>query len=103
MRKYSLDELPQIFSIFRGDMTFIGPRPALFNQKDLIRKRDKLNINSLKPGITGLAQVNGRDKLSIDEKVSIELKYLNNKNLFLNISIIFKTIKKIFYNSEVRH
>ena len=103
LRKYSLDELPQIFSIFRGDMTFIGPRPALFNQKDLITKRDKLNINSLKPGITGLAQVNGRDKLSIDEKVSIELKYLNNKNLFLNISIIFKTIKKIFYNSEVRH
>ena len=103
LRKYSLDELPQIFSIFRGEMTFIGPRPALYNQLDLINKRDKLNINSLKPGITGLAQVSGRDNLSIDEKVKIEFEYLENKNFFLDISIILKTLKKIFFNSEVKH
>ena len=79
LRKFSLDELPQLFNIIFGDMKLIGPRPALYNQEDLINLRKELGVNKLKPGITGWAQVNGRDELSIKEKVDLDYYYLNNK------------------------
>ena len=99
LRKYSLDELPQIYSIIKGDMNIVGPRPALFNQKDLIDLRTKKNIHLIKPGITGYAQVNGRDLLSISEKVELDEYYFKKRNLFMDFKILIKTsyvvIKKI--------
>ena len=100
IRKTSLDELPQIINIIKGDMTFVGPRPALYNQDDLIRLREKSNIHKLKPGVTGWAQVNGRDKLSIEEKVRFEEYYYKNKSLFFDIKIILITIIQIFYSNN---
>ena len=84
-------------------MTFVGPRPALHNQDDLIRLREKSNIHKLKPGVTGWAQVNGRDKLSIEEKVRFEEYYYKNKSLFFDIKIILITIIQIFYNKGISH
>jgi O-antigen biosynthesis protein WbqP len=95
MRKFSLDELPQLFNIIFGDMTLIGPRPALYNQDDLINLRKELGVNKLKPGITGWAQVNGRDELSIKEKVDLDNYYLNNRGFIIDIKIIFMTINKV--------
>lgn len=103
LRKTSLDELPQLFSIIKGDLNFIGPRPALFNQRDLIESRMNLNIIYMKPGITGLAQVMGRDELSIEEKIKYEEYYLKNKNILLDIKIILLTLKKIFVSKDVSH
>lgn len=102
-RKSSIDELPQLFSVFFGKMSLIGPRPALFNQNDLILLRSKYGIDQLKPGITGLAQVSGRDNLTIEEKVKIELIYLNNNSLFLNFKILFKTLFILFKIRNVKH
>ena len=95
-RKYSLDELPQLFNMLKGEMTFIGPRPALYNQKDLIRLRTKVGVDKLMPGVTGWAQINGRDELSIKEKVDMDFFYLNNKSSLLDIKILFLTFIKVF-------
>ena len=103
LRKYSLDELPQIISIINSDMSFVGPRPALFNQYDLINERTKLGINKLKPGITGWAQINGRDELSIKEKVFFEKEYLERKSIFFDIKIILLTILKLLNTNKISH
>jgi len=103
LRKYSLDELPQIYSILMGDMSIIGPRPALFNQSDLIKLRIKYKIDKLKPGLTGWAQVNGRDTLSIKEKVALETFYLENRTLLIDMKIIYLTIKKVFQAKDITH
>ncbi len=103
LRRTSLDELPQLWSILKGDMSFVGPRPALFNQKDLILKRKKLGIHKIKPGLTGLAQINGRDELSIDEKVKFDHLYLINQNLLYDFKIILQTVYKILKKEGVSH
>ena len=103
LRKASLDELPQLWSIFKGDMTFIGPRPALFNQNDLINLRMKYNIHSLKPGLTGWAQVNGRDDISINDKVKMENFYLKNQSFVLNLKIIYLTFFKVVKMKDIKH
>lgn len=103
LRKYSLDELPQIFNILIRDMNFIGPRPALYNQYDLIELRKKHRIDLIKPGITGLAQVNGRDNLTISQKIKFDLQYLNEKNLFLDMKILYLTFFKVIKASDVKH
>ena len=101
LRKYSLDELPQIINVIFGDINFIGPRPALFNQQDLIELRERYNIHSIKPGITGWAQVNGRDSLSIKEKVRYDDYYVKNKSFILDIKILYKTIFKVFFAKDI--
>ena len=103
LRKSSLDELPQIWVILKGDMTLVGPRPALFNQKELIDLRTTKGIHKLKPGITGLAQVSGRDSLSIEKKVNFDLIYLKEKSLILNIKIIYLTLLKVFGSEGIKH
>ena len=103
LRIYSLDELPQLWSIFKGEMSFVGPRPALFNQNDLIKLRTKYFVHKIKPGITGLAQINGRDKLTILDKVQLDIEYCKVRSLYQDLKIIFKTIKKIFINYDVIH
>ena len=96
LRKYSIDELPQLINIVKGDMTFIGPRPALYNQDDLVELRTKAGVERLLPGITGWAQVNGRDELSIPDKVKMDIYYLENHSLWLDIKILFMTVFKAF-------
>ena len=103
LRKYSIDELPQIISVIKGDMAFVGPRPALFNHYDLISQRDRKEINQLKPGITGWAQVNGRDNLSIEEKVQYDEEYLRRASLVFDMYIIGLTILKVFKKDGVSH
>tara|TARA_B100001769_G_C21930967_1_gene501754 strand:- start:193 stop:753 length:561 start_codon:yes stop_codon:yes gene_type:complete len=103
LRKYSLDEFPQIISIIKGDMAFVGPRPALFNQIDLISQRDLKEISQLKPGITGWAQVNGRDNLSIEEKVQFDEEYLRRASMSFDIYIIWLTIIKVIKKDGVSH
>ena len=103
LRKFSLDELPQLWSVFKGKMSFVGPRPALYNQKDLINLRTKNSVHKILPGITGLAQINGRDKLSIKEKALFDIKYLKDRTLILDIKIILITLKKMFSSSGVTH
>ena len=101
MRKFSLDELPQLFNIIFGDMTLIGPRPALYNQDDLISLREELGVNSLKPGLTGWAQVNGRDKLSIEEKVELDYYYLNHRGFIINMKVILMSINKVLFAKNI--
>ena len=103
LRKFSLDEIPQLYSILKGDMSLIGPRPALFNQKDLIKLRRKYKLNNIKPGLTGWAQVNGRDTISIEKKVILESFYEENKNLFLDIKIILMTLIKVVFIKDILH
>ena len=103
LRKKSLDELPQLWSILKGDMTLIGPRPALYNQYDLINLRKTYGIHKLKPGITGLAQISGRDALTIKQKVDFDLKYLNEKSLILDMKIICLTLLKVFGSEGIKH
>ena len=103
LRKYSLDELPQIVSIIKGDMAFVGPRPALFNQDDLISLRNKKGISHLKLGVTGWAQVNGRDELSILEKVENEEEYFRKASLGFDIYIIWLTIIKVLKRDGISH
>jgi len=103
LRKFSLDELPQIYLVLSGKMSFVGPRPALYNQKFLINKREKMGIHSLKPGITGLAQVNGRDDISLHKKISYDLTYLNKHNFFYDLKIIVKTIYVVFKQKDILH
>jgi O-antigen biosynthesis protein WbqP len=103
LRKSSLDELPQLWSIFKGDMSFVGPRPALFNQDDLIELRTKYGVNKLVPGLTGWAQVNGRDELPIPEKVKLDVEYMQNQSLYLDFKILFLTILKVLRSDGVQH
>ena len=103
LRRSSLDELPQLFSILKGDMSFVGPRPALFNQDDLIALRKEKNIDQLIPGITGWAQVNGRDKLSIADKVIFDVEYLNNQSLLFDLKILWMTFVKVIKRVGVSH
>jgi len=103
LRKTSLDEIPQLLSIVKGDMGFIGPRPALFNQGDLIKLRTEKGIHKLKPGITGWAQVNGRDELTIPQKVSFEEEYLNNKSFKMDMRIIWLTLIKVVSRDDISH
>jgi O-antigen biosynthesis protein WbqP len=100
-RKYSLDELPQLFNIIKGDLSFIGPRPALHNQYDLIKMRTMLGIPNIYPGITGWAQVNGRDTISIAKKVELDKYYLNNRGLYINVKIIFLSFRKVLFGMDV--
>jgi O-antigen biosynthesis protein WbqP len=103
IRGYSIDELPQLYSIAKGDMSFVGPRPALYNQNDLVELRTKKNICKLLPGLTGWAQVNGRDELSIKEKVKLEEEYLNQKSFWLDLKILWMTFLKVISNQGVSH
>jgi O-antigen biosynthesis protein WbqP len=103
LRSSSLDELPQLFSIFKGDMSFVGPRPALFNQDDLIKLRNQKNLIELVPGLTGWAQVNGRDDLSIKEKVRYEEEYSNNMSFIFDLKILWLTILKVLKKQDVSH
>jgi len=103
LRKTSLDELPQLYSVIRGDMSFVGPRPALFNQDDLIKLRTSQGIEKLKPGITGWAQINGRDELPIPKKVDLDKYYLEHQSLALDIKILFLTAYKVFKSEGVSH
>ena len=103
LRKSSLDELPQLWSVLRGDMSIVGPRPALFNQEDLITLRTEHGIDKLKPGITGWAQVNGRDAVSIPEKVALDTYYLNHQCFKLDCYIIFLTLLKVIKRDHVYH
>jgi len=103
LRKSSLDELPQLWSILAGDMSFVGPRPALFNQHDLIKQRTKKNLHTLVPGLTGWAQVNGRDELPIPEKVKLDVVYLQRQSLWFDIRILWLTFVKVLRRDGVSH
>ena len=103
LRTLSLDEFPQLYSIIRGDMCFVGPRPALFNQDDLIALRTKNKIHLITPGLTGWAQVSGRDELSIEEKVRLDKEYLDSMSLFIDLKILFITAFKVLRSNDVTH
>lgn len=103
LRKSSLDELPQLWSIIRGDMSFVGPRPALFNQDDLIALRTQYGVEKLPPGLTGWAQVNGRDELPIPEKVKLDVEYLQRQSLSFDIKIIVLTFLKVVRRDGITH
>ena len=103
LRKSSLDELPQLWSILMGEMSFVGPRPALFNQQDLILLRTEQGVHTLVPGLTGWAQVNGRDELSIPEKVKLDVFYKQRKSLWFDIRILWLTLLKVLSRDGVSH
>ena len=103
LRRYSLDELPQFFSILKDDMSFVGPRPALFNQYDLIDARTKTGVDKLLPGITGWAQVNGRDELSIHEKASLDEEYLIRQSFWFDMKILWMTLNKVLKSEGINH
>jgi len=103
LRRTSLDELPQLFSVLRGDMSFVGPRPALFNQEDLIALRTEKGVDTLKPGITGWAQINGRDELSIAYKVALDVEYLNRQSFWFDMKILWMTLLKVVKRDNVSH
>ena len=103
LRKSSLDELPQLWSVICGDMSFVGPRPALFNQSDLIELRTAVGVHSLTPGITGWAQINGRDELALSEKVIFDQEYLQRQSLAFDIHILWLTLIKVFRREGVSH
>lgn len=101
IRKTSLDELPQLFNILFGKMSFVAPRPALWNQYDLIEERDKYHANDIKPGLTGLAQISGRDELEIPEKAKIDGEYVKKREFFYDIWLIIKTLFSVFKHDGV--
>jgi O-antigen biosynthesis protein WbqP len=103
LRKSSLDELPQLWSILRGDMSFVGPRPALFNQADLIALRTEQGVHDLTPGLTGWAQVNGRDELPNSQKVRLDVEYLQRRSLWFDIRILWLTAVKVLRREGVSH
>lgn len=103
LRKSSLDELPQIWSIIKGDMSFVGPRPALFNQNDLVLLRSQYGVNELLPGLTGWAQINGRDELPIPEKVKLDVEYLQLQSFWWDIKIIAMTFIRVLRRDGVKH
>ena len=103
LRKSSLDELPQLWSILKGDMSFVGPRPALFNQYDLIDLRNQARVSELVPGLTGWAQINGRDELPIPQKVRLDVEYLQAQSFWLDMKIIWLTGIKVLKRDNVTH
>jgi O-antigen biosynthesis protein WbqP len=103
LRKSSLDELPQLWSIIKGDMSFVGPRPALFNQDDLIALRSQYGVDKLLPGLTGWAQINGRDELPIPDKVKLDVEYMQNQTIFFDLKILILTILKVLNRDGVVH
>lgn len=103
LRKSSLDELPQLWSIFKGDMSFVGPRPALFNQDDLIALRTEKGVHELVPGLTGWAQVNGRDEIPISQKVQMDVEYLQRRSLLFDLKILWITALKVLAKEGVSH
>lgn len=103
LRKSSLDELPQLWSILKGDMSLVGPRPALFNQDDLIHLRTEKGVHVLTPGLTGWAQVNGRDELSIAQKVLLDVEYLHQQSLPFDLKILWLTVRKVLAGDGVSH
>ena len=103
LRKSSLDELPQLWSIIEGDMSFVGPRPALFNQDDLVALRTEYGVDKLLPGLTGWAQINGRDELPIPIKVKLDVEYLHKQSFFLDVKIIFLTFLKVLRRDGIQH
>lgn len=103
LRKSSLDELPQLWSIVKGDMSFVGPRPALFNQDDLVALRTQLGVHALVPGLTGWAQVNGRDDLPISQKVSLDAVYLQRQSVWFDLRIVWMTLVKVVRRDGVTH
>ncbi|OAJ70556.1 UDP-phosphate galactose phosphotransferase [Methylobacillus sp. MM3] len=103
LRRSSLDELPQIWSILRGEMSFVGPRPALFNQEDLIALRTQYGLHVLTPGLTGWAQINGRDELPIPEKVELDREYLQRRSMWFDLQILWLTVVKVLRRDGVSH
>ena len=103
IRKTSLDELPNLVNIVKGEMVFVGPRPALYNQDDLMQFRVATGVSKLKPGITGWAQINGRDEISIPDKVKLEQEYLHRKSTLFDIEIIFRTFTSVLRSKGVKH
>ena len=103
LRRSSLDELPQLFSVLKGDMSFVGPRPALFNQDDLIAMRTEKGVDKLLPGITGWAQVNGRDELSIPSKVALDAEYLKRQSFWFDMKILWMTFLRVVNRDGVSH
>ncbi|OUL99448.1 sugar transferase [Variovorax sp. JS1663] len=103
LRKSSLDELPQLWSILRGEMSFVGPRPALFNQQDLIELRTRHGVHELVPGLTGWAQVNGRDELSITDKVKLDIEYLRHRSVWFDLRILWLTGARVLAREGVVH
>ena len=103
LRKSSLDELPQLWSIIRGDMSLVGPRPALFNQYDLIEARTQYGVHKLMPGLTGWAQINGRDELPILQKVALDVEYLARRSFWFDMKILFLTVIKVLTRDNVAH
>ncbi len=103
LRKSSLDELPQLWSIIKGDLSFVGPRPALFNQYDLIEMRTQAGVHKLVPGLTGWAQINGRDELPISQKVKLDTEYLHKKSTYFDLQIIWMTALKVIQRDGVSH
>ena len=103
IRKTSLDELPNLINIVKGEMVFVGPRPALYNQDDLMKLRVSTGVDKLKPGITGWAQINGRDEISISDKVKLEQEYMGKKSVLFDIEIIIKTFTNVLFSKGVSH
>jgi O-antigen biosynthesis protein WbqP len=103
IRKTSLDELPNLINIIKGEMVFVGPRPALYNQDDLMTLRVATGVDKLKPGITGWAQINGRDDISIEQKVQLEQEYMNKRSTLFDIEIIIKTFINVLFSKGVIH
>ncbi|MCF8340658.1 MAG: sugar transferase [Chitinophagaceae bacterium] len=103
LRKLSLDELPNLINIIKGEMVFVGPRPALYNQDDLMEFRVATGVSKLKPGITGWAQINGRDEISIAQKVQLEQEYLYKKSFLFDVEIIIKTFTNVLFSNGVSH
>ena len=103
LRRFSLDELPQLLSVLKGDMSFVRPRPALYNQDDLIALRSKKGVDKLLPGITGWAQVNGRDELSIPDKAALDVEYLNRQSFWFDMKILWMTFLKVVKRDGVSH
>jgi len=103
LRKSSLDELPQLLSIMKGDMSFVGPRPALFNQEDLIALRTQHGVDALVPGLTGWAQINGRDELPIPDKVNLDVVYMKRQSLWFDLKIIVLTFVKVLRRDGIQH
>jgi len=103
LRKSSLDELPQLWSIIKGDMSLVGPRPALFNQHDLVELRTRHRVDQVRPGLTGWAQINGRDELPIPDKVKLDLVYVKEQSFALDLKIIFLTLLKVLRRDGVAH
>lgn len=103
LRKTSLDEIPQLWSIFKGDMSFVGPRPALFNQDDLKEMRTVVGVHLLVPGLTGWAQVSGRDEISLDRKVAYDKEYFDRKSFCFDLYIIYKTFIQVISHKDISH